>query len=103
MEGFEVFRATSESHSFPPPIISGLSKWQRVGIGLFLAGFIVFGPLVELRSAFLKRRMTDLGVYLRAAWAVRSGDDLYTITEENGWHYHYLPLFAIVMTPLADP
>ena len=47
--------------------------------------------------------MTDLQVYLRAAWAVRSGADLYTIIDDNQWHYHYPALFAILMTPLADP
>jgi hypothetical protein len=47
--------------------------------------------------------MTDLQVYLRAAWAVRAGEDLYSIKDDNGWHYHYSPLFAILMVPLADP
>jgi hypothetical protein len=47
--------------------------------------------------------MTDLDVYLRAAWAVREGQDFYTITDDNGWHYHYPPLFAILLVPLADP
>jgi hypothetical protein len=62
-----------------------------------------FSGVVELRSAFLKRPMTDLQVYLRAAWAVRSGADLYQITDDNGWHYHYPPLLAILLAPLADP
>jgi hypothetical protein len=68
-----------------------------------LVVFVVFGGLVELRGALLKRRMTDLGVYLRAAWAVRAGEDIYAVTDENEWHYHYPPLFAILLTPLADP
>ena len=38
-----------------------------------LAALVLFGGLVEFRSALLTRRMTDLDVYLRAAWAVRSG------------------------------
>ncbi len=82
---------------------NGLKLWERLTIGaLFLATFTL-GGLVELRSAFLQRRMTDLDVYLRAAWAVRSGADIYTITDDNDWHYHYPPLFAILLTPLADP
>jgi hypothetical protein len=77
-------------------------RWTVIGIGLWLLLVVVFGALVEYRSAFLKRRMTDLDVYLRAAWAVRSGADLYAITDDNGWHYHYPPLLAIVLAPLAD-
>jgi hypothetical protein len=46
--------------------------------------------------------MTDLGVYLRAAWAVRTGVDPYAITDTNGFHYVYPPLFAILMMPMAD-
>jgi hypothetical protein len=62
-----------------------------------------FSAIVELRSAFGERPHTDLQVYLRAAWAVRSGSDLYGVTDANGWHYHYPALLAILMTPLADP
>jgi hypothetical protein len=68
-----------------------------------LALSISFGALVEMRSAFMQRRMTDLGVYLRAGWAVRSGVDIYDVTDDNGWHFQYPPLFAILMAPLADP
>lgn len=82
---------------------SPLTPWQRRGLWALFAAFLLFGGIVELRSAFLKRRMTDLDVYLRAAWAVRAGEDIYDITNENDWHYHYPPFFAIVLTPLADP
>ena len=48
--------------------------------------------------------MGDLDCYLRAAWAVRMQPDrIYDVMEDNGWHYNYPPLFAILMTPLADP
>jgi alpha-1,2-mannosyltransferase len=70
---------------------------------LGLAVLVGFSGVVELRSAFLKRPMTDLQVYLRTAWAVRSGADLYQVTDDNGWHYNYPPLLAILLTPLADP
>lgn len=80
-----------------------LTPWQRRGLWALLAGFMLFGGLVELRSAFLKRRMTDLGVYLRAAWAVRAGENIYDVTDNNGWHYQYPPCLAILLTPLADP
>jgi hypothetical protein len=64
-----------------------------------LAGF---GSMVVLRSAYLQRPMTDLQVYARAAWAVRSGADVYAVMDDNKWHYHYPTLFAIAMAPLAD-
>jgi hypothetical protein len=80
-----------------------LSRWERRGLIALLLLFLLHGIHVERRSVFLKRRMTDLGVYLRAAWAVRAGVDLYSITDENEFHYVYPPLFAILMTPLADP
>jgi hypothetical protein len=28
---------------------------------------------------------------------------MYGLVEDNGWHYNYPPLFAILLTPLADP
>jgi alpha-1,2-mannosyltransferase len=79
------------------------ARWQRIGHILLCLTMVVFGVVVEIRSAFLKRHMTDLGVYLRAAWAVRVGEDPYTVTDDNGWHYHYPTLFAILMVPFADP
>jgi hypothetical protein len=64
--------------------------------------FLVWGVLVEVRAAFLRRRMTDACCFFRAAWMVRTGGPLYDFTEENGWHYLYPPLLAILLVPLAD-
>src|SRR5690349_17879964 len=80
-----------------------LAPLERWGLYAVFMTVLVFGGVVEFRSAFLRRHMTDLGVYLRAAWAVRSGEDLYDITDDNHWHYQYPPLFAILLVPLADP
>src|SRR5258708_38371223 len=80
-----------------------LKTWEKICVGLLLASAVLFGVFVEYRSAFLSRRMGDVDCYLRAAWAVRSGVDLYGLTEDNGWHYNYPPLYAILLTPLADP
>ncbi len=80
-----------------------LSKLHVIGLSLFLVTVILFGAMVEFRGAFLKRRMTDIGPYLRAAWSVRTGDDMYKTTDDKGFHYLYPPLLAILMTPLADP
>lgn len=90
-------------YSQPVPPSSDLGLGQRCGLAALFAAFVLFGLVVEFRSAFLTRHRTDLQVYLRAAWAVRTGADFYTITDDNFWHYHYPPLFAILMTPLADP
>ena len=60
-------------------------------------------PSSKFRSALIERRMGDLTVFVRTAWAVRSGEDLYDVADEKGFHYQYAPLLAILMTPLADP
>ena len=80
-----------------------LRRWERAALWGFLALILAFGAVTEMRSAFLRRRMTDIDAFLRAAWAVRNGIDIYSVTETNGWHYNYPPLFAIAMTPLASP
>lgn len=80
-----------------------LSKLHVVGLSVLLVVVILFGVSVEYRSAFAKKRMTDIGSYLRAAWTVRAGGNMYEVTDDPGWHYNYPPLFAILMTPLADP
>jgi hypothetical protein len=78
-------------------------KWERWALTLLVMLVVLFGLLVEFRSAYLSRRMGDLGCYLRAAWAVRTGADLYQVVDNNAWHYNYPPFLAILMVPLADP
>jgi alpha-1,2-mannosyltransferase len=80
-----------------------LNKKQKIGLCLLLLLSITFGAWVELRGALQHTRKTDVGVYFRAAWAVRTGNDLYSVTDDRDWHYIYPPLFAILMSPLADP
>jgi hypothetical protein len=80
-----------------------LRKLHVIGLSLLLAVIIVFGAWVEYRGALTNKRFTDFGTYLRAAWSVRTGGDMYTVTDDRGRHYVYPPLFAILMTPLADP
>jgi hypothetical protein len=64
---------------------------------------VLFCGLVEFRSAFLIHRKGDLNVFLRAGWAVRAGVDMYDVTDNNGFHYNYPPLLAVLAAPLADP
>jgi alpha-1,2-mannosyltransferase len=85
-----------------PACVERLSRWERLGLVCFVVAVVLFGCLVELRTTFLSRRMGDLNCFLRPAWAIRTGGDIYQILDDCGWHYNYPPLFAILMTPLAD-
>jgi hypothetical protein len=79
-----------------------LTLWDKVGLAVLVLIVLTFGVLVEKRSAFMQRRMTDAGVYFRAAWAARTAGEIYHIADDNGWHFNYPPLLAILMIPLAD-
>lgn len=92
--------------SCPPcagAVPSRLSRFERAGLFALLVLVVLFGAMTLLRSAFLDHRHTDADVYFRAAWAVRSGENLYKVADTNGWHYHYPPLLAILLVPFADP
>lgn len=80
-----------------------MSRLEKVGLSLFILVLFAFGVITEIRSAFQVTRRTDFGVYVRAAWAVTAGKDLYTVTDDHGWHYCYPPTFAILLVPLAEP
>ena len=82
---------------FPPP--NRLEKWI-----LFVSSalLIAFAANTVNRGAFLKRRMTDAQVYFRAAWSLWSKTPLYEITDDNGWHFHYMPNIPAVMRPFAN-
>jgi len=91
--------ASALSASAPRP----LGKWGRAGIAALLILVVLFGAVTVHRSAFLDHRHTDADVYFRAAWALRAGENLYQVSDTNGWHYHYPPLLAILLAPFADP
>jgi alpha-1,2-mannosyltransferase len=76
--------------------------WERCALLTFLLALIVFGVMLEIRCVYLPNRQTDLGVYLRAAWAARAGENPYTVKDENGWHFCYPPVVAMAFMPLAD-
>jgi alpha-1,2-mannosyltransferase len=76
---------------------------ERIALLTFFIIIALFGVIVEHRSAFQQTRKGDLNVFLRAGWAVRAGADLYAVTDNNNFHYHYPPLLAILAAPLADP
>jgi hypothetical protein len=79
------------------------ARWERLGLAAFLTLVVLFGILVEVRTTFLSRRMGDLNCYLRPAWVIRTGGDIYQVLDDCGWHYNYPPFLAIVLMPLADP
>jgi hypothetical protein len=81
---------------------AGLHLRQRLVLAGTIAGFLLFGLVVYHKQ--IRLRQGDQGVFYRAGWAIREGGaDLYSVTDDHGWHYHYPPLFAIFMVPLADP
>src|SRR5581483_7100752 len=86
-----------------PPGDRRLNRWEWAILAATVALVTYYAVITEIRSCYLKRRMTDFDVYLRAAWAARAGGDMYAITDDNGWHYCYPPTFALVLAPLADP
>ncbi len=79
-----------------------LLRRDRAAIVLTLLLVVGYGAIVEIRSAYLKHRHTDLGPYLRGAWALRVGVNPYTVTDNGGLHYAYPLPFALLMTPFAD-
>lgn len=79
-----------------------LKRLDRLCLAALAIGFVIFGGLVQIRSSLLERHCGDLKVFARAAWAVRTGHDLYDIADDNGFHYLYPPTFAVLLAPLAD-
>ncbi len=83
--------------------VQRLSRGERFALFLLVAFLVGFGVFVEIRVAMTQKRRVDLDVCLRAAWAVRNGENPYRVTNEQGWHYNYPPLLAILLVPLAEP
>src|SRR5947209_6465432 len=80
-----------------------LYRRERIGLVLFALLILGFGVLTEIRSCFLQFTHTDFGMLARAAWAVRTGGDIYLVTEDGGLHYTYPATFSAFMVPFADP
>ena len=62
-----------------------LSRLERVSLLLLFGLVVAFLGMVELRSAFLSRRMGDLTCYLRPAWGALVGEDIYALKDPNGY------------------
>jgi len=81
----------------------GLNAVETVLVSILFFFLLFFADIVQIRSAFLTRVMGDADCFFRAGWAAKVGKSIYEVTDPNGWHYNYPPLFAITMIPLADP
>ncbi|MEI7436885.1 MAG: glycosyltransferase family 87 protein [bacterium] len=101
-------------HDTSPPVSSMTSavrlrdSWrftsgERLLLAIMLLAILVFGGVLERRTALRNQPMTDLGVFACAARAVATGVNLYSVGDWHGWHYHYPPLMAILMRPFAHP
>src|SRR6185437_8984662 len=97
------FRPGPAAMAGPSSGAAVLSRAAKFGLAVLALFYLGLGVTTVLRSAFLSSPKTDFQVYARAAWAVRAGEDLYAVTDNNGWHYIYPPPFAILLAPLADP
>lgn len=96
------FAPLSQRLSQRPSAFASISRFEKILIALIPLVILGFGALTLQRAAFLKRPQTDIGVYLRAGWAVTAGEDIFRIKDSNGWSYLYPQLIAILAAPLAD-
>jgi hypothetical protein len=95
----------SPFHHGPPEAEQSwcFNRREKAALMLALATVLIFGGILEKRTALRNVPMTDLGVFACASWAVWHGQDLYQITDWNGWHYQYPPALALLFVPLAHP
>jgi len=83
-------------------VIDFFLQRKRLCIWLVIAFFVGIGVSTLCRGGIgPPPRRTDLTVFLRAAAAIQSGENLYLITNARGWYYVYLPLLAILLTPFT--
>jgi hypothetical protein len=76
---------------------------EKIWLVVAAVGLLLFGGLLERRTALRHEPMTDLGVFCIASGALWSGENPYTISDWHGWHYQYPPALAIAFLPLAEP
>ena len=77
-------------------------KRKKLCIWLVIAFFGIVGITTLFRGGIgPPPRRTDLTVFLRAAQAIQSGENIYLVTNARGWNYVYMPMFAILLTPFT--
>ena len=93
----------------PPPHETGTGRPDRAGrplrIGVCVALALLFlglGYSTLYRAAALGGvERSDFTVYHAAGVAVLDGTNIYQAQNVRGWYYMYLPIFAVLMVPLA--
>src|SRR5262249_3566918 len=73
--GKRIRTAFEQTSAFEP-----VGSRARIGLCALLILVLAFFVITIERQAFLHRRMGDLGVYFRAAWAASVGADIYAVT-----------------------
>ena len=74
----------------------------RIGVVVGLLGlFVGLGLSTIHRAGLGDKERTDFTVYHAAGQAVLDGTPLYEAKNVRGWYYMYLPIFAVLMVPLA--
>src|SRR5690349_20441760 len=71
-----------------------LSRCERSWLLAGALGLVIFGAVLEKRTALRHQPMTDLGAFSCQAWAAWHGGDIYGMTDWHGWHCQYPPAFA---------
>jgi len=96
MKNFKItFKAYAQSLS---ACLNPRSTFFRILVVVFLIGL---GTSVVYRGGIGTPKRTDLTVYLRAAEAVQTGENIYHVQNARHWNYVYLPLLATLLTPFT--
>lgn len=83
-------------------IVDFLLRHKRLFLFIIVVFFLIVGISTLCRGGIgPPPARTDLTVFLRGAEAVKSGENLYGVTNDRGWRYVYLPLLAILLTPFT--
>jgi hypothetical protein len=81
-----------------------LFRWSMFAlvIGLVIWGFVDVRRRGRIDPQHPEFHRTDFTVYTIAGEAMLCGGDPYTVANSRGWKYVYPPLFALVVSPLAQ-
>lgn len=83
-------------------VVDFILKRKRLFIFIAAVFLIIVGISALCRGGIgPPPRRTDLTVFLSAAEAIKSGANIYFVTNERGWYYVYMPLLAILLAPFT--
>lgn len=78
------------------------AQWKKIACAALVLTALILGIVTLYRSCgFDGKIRTDLTVYLRAGKAILQNENIYAVENERHWHYVYLPLLAIMMSPFV--